>query len=153
MWIIWEMQVALVLHQIEVLRKIFELIEINGIQNIFWSPPHIRINSRHGNFKYLVLSITYYSNSVTMVMTNVLWLQSQRTLKASHEAVMAKVDELMGQLKDERLRSLGLESQLQANSFSQRRTEEVTFRYIWAWFPRPRLSQIFQWRFSIEHAL
>uniref|UniRef100_A0A673W8G0 RPGRIP1 like n=1 Tax=Salmo trutta TaxID=8032 RepID=A0A673W8G0_SALTR len=65
-------------------------------------------------------------NAFTVLEGRFLQLQeSQRTLKASHEAVMAKVDELMGQLKDERLRSLGLESQLQANSFSQRRTEEL----------------------------
>ncbi|KAM6973328.1 LOW QUALITY PROTEIN: protein fantom [Aplochiton taeniatus] len=51
--------------------------------------------------------------------------ESQRTLKASHQAVMAKVDELTGQLKGERLRSFGLESQLQNVSFSQRRTEEL----------------------------
>uniref|UniRef100_A0A4W4E919 C2 domain-containing protein n=1 Tax=Electrophorus electricus TaxID=8005 RepID=A0A4W4E919_ELEEL len=38
--------------------------------------------------------------------------QNQKTLKASHEAAMAKVDELTGQLKEERLRALGLESQL-----------------------------------------
>ncbi|KAM9502382.1 protein fantom isoform 2-T5 [Salvelinus alpinus] len=65
-------------------------------------------------------------NAFTVLEGRFLQLQeSQRTLKASHEAVMAKVDELMGQLKDERLRSLGLESQLQANSFSKRRTEEL----------------------------
>uniref|UniRef100_A0A8C8H7J3 C2 domain-containing protein n=1 Tax=Oncorhynchus tshawytscha TaxID=74940 RepID=A0A8C8H7J3_ONCTS len=65
-------------------------------------------------------------NAFTVLEGRFLQLQeSQRTLKVSHEAVMAKVDELMGQLKDERLRSLGLESQLQANSFSQRRTEEL----------------------------
>ncbi|KAK6317932.1 hypothetical protein J4Q44_G00112230 [Coregonus suidteri] len=68
-------------------------------------------------------------NAFTVLEGRFLQLQeSQRTMKASHEAVMAKMDELTGHLKDERLRSLDLESHLQANSFSQRRTEELQER-------------------------
>ncbi|KAL0968596.1 hypothetical protein UPYG_G00268990 [Umbra pygmaea] len=70
-------------------------------------------------------------NAFTVLQGRFLQLQeNQRTLKASHEAVMVKMDELTGQLKDERLRSLDLESQLQAHSFSQRRTEELQDRIL-----------------------
>lgn len=52
-------------------------------------------------------------------------MQSQKTLKASHDTAMAKVDELMGQLKEERFRSLGLENQLQTKALQERRASEV----------------------------
>lgn len=52
-------------------------------------------------------------------------VQSQKTLKASHEAAMVKVDELTSQLKEERLRSLGMESQLHTKTLVERRTNEV----------------------------
>ena len=48
-------------------------------------------------------------------------------MKASHQALMDKVEEVTGQLKEERLKSLGLENQLHSVTFSQIRTEEVTF--------------------------
>nr|XP_015224156.1 PREDICTED: protein fantom [Lepisosteus oculatus] len=54
--------------------------------------------------------------------------ESQRTLKASHDALMVKVDELNAQLKDERLKGLSLEKQLQASSLAQRRSEELQDR-------------------------
>lgn len=58
--------------------------------------------------------------------------QSQRTLKVSHDAAMAKVDELSAQLKDERLKSLDLEKQLQSSTISKIKMEQVTAtpRYI-----------------------
>ncbi|XP_062317910.1 protein fantom [Osmerus eperlanus] len=69
------------------------------------------------------------ANAFTVLEGRFLQLQeNQRTLKASHDGVMAKVDELTGQLKDERLRSLGLEGQIQNLSFSQRRTDELQDR-------------------------
>lgn len=49
-------------------------------------------------------------------------------MKASHDAAMAKVDELMGQLKEERLKSLGLEKQLQTKTLQERRTSEVPLK-------------------------
>ncbi|XP_062402589.1 protein fantom [Sardina pilchardus] len=49
----------------------------------------------------------------------------QRTLKASHDMVMAKVDELTEQLREERLKNLNLESQLQLKVLEQRRIEEL----------------------------
>lgn len=52
-------------------------------------------------------------------------IQSQKTLKASHDTAMAKVDELTGQLKEERLRILGLENQLHTKALQERRTSEV----------------------------
>ncbi|KAI4872166.1 hypothetical protein NFI96_031001 [Prochilodus magdalenae] len=54
--------------------------------------------------------------------------ESQKTLKASHEAAMVKVDELTGQLKEERLRSLGLESQLHTKTLEEKRTGELVER-------------------------
>ncbi|KAG7473490.1 hypothetical protein MATL_G00096440 [Megalops atlanticus] len=68
-------------------------------------------------------------NAFTVLEGRFLQLQeSQKTLKASHDALMAKVDELSIQLKEERLRSLGLEKQLQASSLAQRRAEELQER-------------------------
>lgn len=55
-------------------------------------------------------------------------MQSQKTLKASHDTAMAKVDELTGQLKEERLRSLGLEKQLQSKALQERRATEVLLK-------------------------
>ena len=52
-------------------------------------------------------------------------IQSQRTLKASHDVVMAKIDELTEQLKRERLKNLDLEAQLQSKVLEQRKIEEV----------------------------
>lgn len=51
--------------------------------------------------------------------------QSQRTLKSSHDLVMAKVDEQTEQLKQERLKSVNLEGQLQLQRLELRRVEEV----------------------------
>uniref|UniRef100_A0AAR2LIY2 C2 domain-containing protein n=1 Tax=Pygocentrus nattereri TaxID=42514 RepID=A0AAR2LIY2_PYGNA len=65
-------------------------------------------------------------NAFTVLEGRFLQLQeSQKTLKASHEAAMVKVDELTGQLKEERLRSLGLESQLHSKKLEERRTGEL----------------------------
>lgn len=55
-------------------------------------------------------------------------MQSQKTLKASHDAAMVKVDELTRQLKEERLRSLSLEKQLQSKALQERRTSEVLLK-------------------------
>uniref|UniRef100_A0A7N8XRR5 RPGRIP1 like n=1 Tax=Mastacembelus armatus TaxID=205130 RepID=A0A7N8XRR5_9TELE len=56
------------------------------------------------------------SNAVTELEGRFLQLQeSQRTLKASHDAAIHKVDELSAELKDERLRSLDLEKELQSS--------------------------------------
>ncbi|XP_060770935.1 protein fantom isoform X2 [Neoarius graeffei] len=65
-------------------------------------------------------------NSFTVLEGRFLQLQeSQKTLKASHDTAMAKVDELMGQLKEERFRSLGLENQLQTKALQERRASEL----------------------------
>uniref|UniRef100_A0A6Q2YDI0 C2 domain-containing protein n=1 Tax=Esox lucius TaxID=8010 RepID=A0A6Q2YDI0_ESOLU len=70
-------------------------------------------------------------NAFTVLEGRFLQLQEkQGTLKASHDAVMTKLDELTVQLKEERLKSLDLERQLQANTFSQRRTEELHERIL-----------------------
>uniref|UniRef100_UPI003AAC1E6D protein fantom n=1 Tax=Centroberyx gerrardi TaxID=166262 RepID=UPI003AAC1E6D len=66
------------------------------------------------------------ANAITVLEGRFLQLQeSQRTMKASHDAATAKVDELTGQLKDERQRSLDLERQLQNMTFSNIRTKEL----------------------------
>lgn len=52
--------------------------------------------------------------------------QNQSTLKASHDAAMAKVDELTAQLKDERMKSLDLEKQLQSSTMVNIRTKLVS---------------------------
>ncbi|XP_072526344.1 protein fantom isoform X2 [Salminus brasiliensis] len=68
-------------------------------------------------------------NAFTVLEGRFLQLQeSQKTLKASHEAAMVKVDELTGQLKEERLKSLGLESQLHTKTLEERRTGELLVR-------------------------
>lgn len=54
------------------------------------------------------------------------WFQSQRTLKASHDAAMMKVDELSAQLKDERMKSLDLEKRLQSSAVANIRMEQVS---------------------------
>uniref|UniRef100_A0A3Q1H2B0 RPGRIP1 like n=1 Tax=Acanthochromis polyacanthus TaxID=80966 RepID=A0A3Q1H2B0_9TELE len=69
------------------------------------------------------------SNAVAELEGRFLQLQeSQQTLKASHEAAMAKVDELSAQLKDERLKSVDLEKQLQSSSISRLRVEQLQER-------------------------
>lgn len=55
-------------------------------------------------------------------------LQSQKTLKASHDSAVAKVNELSGQLKEERLKSLGLEKQFETKALQERRTSEVLLK-------------------------
>lgn len=52
--------------------------------------------------------------------------QGQRSLKVSHDTAMAKVDELSAQLKEERMKSLELEKQLQASGVAAVRTQQVT---------------------------
>ncbi|KAL7403119.1 hypothetical protein ABVT39_024788 [Epinephelus coioides] len=69
------------------------------------------------------------SNSVTELEGRFLQLQeSQRTLKVSHDAAMLKVDELSAQLKDERLKSLDLEKQLQTSAISRLNMEQLQER-------------------------
>ncbi|XP_041078368.1 protein fantom-like [Polyodon spathula] len=54
--------------------------------------------------------------------------QNQRTFKSSHDALLAKVDELNAQLKVEHLKSFSLENKLKATSFAQRWAEELQDR-------------------------
>ncbi|XP_049429611.1 protein fantom [Epinephelus fuscoguttatus] len=69
------------------------------------------------------------SNSITELEGRFLQLQeSQRTLKVSHDAAMLKVDELSAQLKDERLKSLDLEKQLQTSAISRLNMEQLQER-------------------------
>ncbi|XP_076863714.1 protein fantom isoform X2 [Brachyhypopomus gauderio] len=68
-------------------------------------------------------------NAFTVLEGRFLQLQeNQKTLKASHDVAMAKVDELTGQLKDERLRTLGLESQLHSTALERNRNAELLER-------------------------
>ncbi|XP_059848811.1 protein fantom isoform X4 [Hypanus sabinus] len=54
--------------------------------------------------------------------------ENQRTMKASHDALMNKVDELNAQLKEERSKCLCLENQLMSASFSQKASDELKER-------------------------
>ncbi|XP_075939356.1 protein fantom isoform X2 [Anarhichas minor] len=54
--------------------------------------------------------------------------ESQRLLKAAHDAAMLKVDELSARLKDERTKSLDLETRLQSSTVSTRKTEQLQER-------------------------
>ncbi|XP_066569510.1 protein fantom [Amia ocellicauda] len=68
-------------------------------------------------------------NTFTVLEGRFVQLQEkQKTLKASHDAVMSKVDELNALLKKERLKSLSLEQQLQAVSLARHRAEELQDR-------------------------
>ncbi|XP_071899852.1 protein fantom isoform X5 [Anas platyrhynchos] len=69
------------------------------------------------------------SNALSAMEGKLLQLQeNQRNLKASHDALIAKGDELNLQLKEERLKSLNLEKELQAVTISKQRTEELQER-------------------------
>ncbi|CAI5782436.1 protein fantom isoform X1 [Podarcis lilfordi] len=69
------------------------------------------------------------SNEFAAMEERFLQLQeNQKNLKASHNALMAKGDELNLQLKEERSKCLHLESELQATNFSKRRLEELQDR-------------------------
>ncbi|XP_067905559.1 protein fantom isoform X1 [Heterodontus francisci] len=54
--------------------------------------------------------------------------ENQKSMKASHEAFINKVDELNAQLKEERAKSLCLENQLYSTSLSQKATVELQER-------------------------
>ncbi|KAM6195434.1 protein fantom isoform 1-T1 [Sarcoramphus papa] len=54
--------------------------------------------------------------------------ENQKNLKTSHDALIAKGDELNLQLKEERLKCLHLEKELQSVTISNRRTEELQER-------------------------
>ncbi|XP_031734987.1 protein fantom-like isoform X2 [Anarrhichthys ocellatus] len=54
--------------------------------------------------------------------------ESQRLLKAAHDAAMLKVAELSARLKDERTKSLDLETRLQSSTVSTRKTEQLQER-------------------------
>ncbi|XP_070808763.1 protein fantom [Pituophis catenifer annectens] len=54
--------------------------------------------------------------------------EKQKNLKMSHDALIAKGEELNLQLKEERSKCLHLEGQLQATTFSRRRSEELQDR-------------------------
>ncbi|KAJ6665950.1 hypothetical protein lerEdw1_000854 [Lerista edwardsae] len=65
------------------------------------------------------------SNEFAGIEEKLLHLQeNQKSLKASHDALMAKGDELNLQLKEERSKCLHLERELQAMTFLKRRLEE-----------------------------
>ncbi|XP_048828398.1 protein fantom isoform X2 [Brienomyrus brachyistius] len=70
-------------------------------------------------------------NAFTVLEGRFLQLQeNQRILNGSHNAMMAQVEELSSELKEEQLRSRGLENQLHASTLVQRRTEELQERIL-----------------------
>ncbi|OXB64265.1 hypothetical protein ASZ78_002980 [Callipepla squamata] len=69
------------------------------------------------------------SNALSAMEGKFLQLQeNQRNLKTSHDALIAKSDELNLLLKEERLKCLHLEKKLQSVTISERRTEELQER-------------------------
>ncbi|KAM6123687.1 protein fantom isoform 3-T3 [Phoenicopterus ruber ruber] len=69
------------------------------------------------------------SNALSAMEGKFLQLQeNQRNLKTSHDALIAKGDELNLQLKEERLKCLRLEKELQSVTISNGRTEELQER-------------------------
>ncbi|XP_072727994.1 protein fantom isoform X3 [Ciconia boyciana] len=69
------------------------------------------------------------SNALSAMEGKFLQLQeNQRNLKTSHDALIAKGDELNVQLKEERLKCLHLEKELQSVTISNLRTEELQER-------------------------
>ncbi|NWX82077.1 FTM protein, partial [Nothoprocta pentlandii] len=69
------------------------------------------------------------SNALSAMEGKFLQLQeNQRNLKSSHDALVTKGDELNLQLKEERLKCLRLEKELQSVNISKRRTEELQDR-------------------------
>ncbi|KAM9122376.1 protein fantom isoform 2-T2 [Pangshura tecta] len=69
------------------------------------------------------------SNALAAMEGKFLQLQeSQRNLKASHDALMANGNELNLQLKEQRLKCLHLEKELQSMTFSKQRIEELQDR-------------------------
>ncbi|XP_073515481.1 protein fantom [Phyllobates terribilis] len=54
--------------------------------------------------------------------------ENLKTVKMSQEAFVMEVENLNGQLKEERLKNFHLEKQMQSNTFSQRRVEELLDR-------------------------
>ncbi|XP_074865276.1 protein fantom isoform X2 [Carettochelys insculpta] len=68
-------------------------------------------------------------NALTEMEGKFLQLQeNQRNLKASHDALMANGNELNLQLKEQRLKCLHLEKELQSMTFSKQRIEELQDR-------------------------
>ncbi|NXJ74500.1 FTM protein, partial [Trogon melanurus] len=69
------------------------------------------------------------SNALSAMEGKFLQLQeNQKNLKTSHDALIVKGDELNLQLKEERLKCLHLEKELQSVTISNRRTEELQER-------------------------
>ncbi|XP_036922198.1 protein fantom isoform X2 [Sturnira hondurensis] len=69
------------------------------------------------------------SNALSIMEGKFIQLQEkQKTLRISHDALMANGDELTKQLKEQRARCRGLEKQLQAATFSEKRAEELQDR-------------------------
>ncbi|XP_054054858.1 protein fantom isoform X2 [Rissa tridactyla] len=69
------------------------------------------------------------SNALSAMEGKLLHLQeNQKNLKMSHDALIAKGDELNLQLKEERLKCLHLEKELQSVTISNQRTEELQER-------------------------
>ncbi|XP_051024488.1 protein fantom [Acomys russatus] len=69
------------------------------------------------------------SNALSVIEGKFIQLQEkQRTLRISHDALMANGDELNVQLKEQRLKCRSLEKQLHSVKFAERRVEELQDR-------------------------
>ncbi|XP_054426318.1 protein fantom [Pteronotus mesoamericanus] len=69
------------------------------------------------------------SNALSVMEGKFIQLQEkQKTLRISHDALMANGDELNKQLKEQRLKCCNLEKQLHSRTFSEKRIEELQDR-------------------------
>ncbi|XP_015729302.1 protein fantom isoform X2 [Coturnix japonica] len=69
------------------------------------------------------------NNALSEMESDFLQLQeNQRNLKASHDALIARSSDLNHQLKEERLKNLHLENELQSVALTNKRTEELQER-------------------------
>ncbi|KAG1934055.1 protein fantom [Pimephales promelas] len=68
-------------------------------------------------------------NALTVLESRFLQQQeSMKTLKASHDAALLRVEEVSRQMKEERMRSLQLETQMQSRVLDQRHVQELQER-------------------------
>lgn len=93
------------------------------------APSHIRICSKSSSL--LTLKVIALPSCAFSCVLSLPALKNQRNLKASHDALMAKGEELNLQLKEERSKCLYLEKELQTMTFSKRRLEEVRTSLFW----------------------
>uniref|UniRef100_A0A3B4BBU3 C2 domain-containing protein n=1 Tax=Periophthalmus magnuspinnatus TaxID=409849 RepID=A0A3B4BBU3_9GOBI len=93
-------------------------------QRLLDARQHQTSNLRNVNMIKLQKQLAERSNAITQLEGRFLQLQEQR-LKASHDSALSNVDSLNVELKEERLRSLELEKQLQSSTVSSKALHQL----------------------------